>query len=131
MRLGLKPVPEPVLAGNRHVQHRRAQINERHVETAAVERDDGVVMLRHVPERGEQFRFIHAGNKLDRAGLAGVGLVIFGGEQDLAALRVGIEHGDADGLGRERPETELLPDFGIGQHLHRSRCRRGRLPCAP
>ena len=32
-------------------------------------------------------------------------------EQHLAALRLGVEHGDADDLGGERPEIELPEDF--------------------
>src|SRR5881394_3992976 len=38
MRLGLEPVPEPVLASDGNVQNRRAQVNERHIEAAPVER---------------------------------------------------------------------------------------------
>src|SRR5213592_4139380 len=40
MRLGLEPVTEPVLAADENVQNRRAQVNERHIETAPVEGDD-------------------------------------------------------------------------------------------
>ena len=69
-------------------------------------------MLGHVPECGEQFNFIRAGHELDRPGLGAGLLKILGEKQHLAALRVGVEHGDADDLGGERPEIELLPDFG-------------------
>src|SRR6266566_518231 len=43
MRLGLEAVTEPVFAGDEHVQNRRAQVNEWHIETASVERDDVLV----------------------------------------------------------------------------------------
>ena len=69
MRLGSKAVTEPVFLRDRYVQHCRTQIKNRYIEAAAVERDDLVVMLRHVPERGEQFGFVGAGDELDRAAL--------------------------------------------------------------
>ena len=81
-------------------------------------------MLGHVPERGEQFKFIRAGHEFNPASSRFYGIrrgklvrvnaifKIVGQKLHLAALRVGIEHGDADDLGGERPEIELLPDFG-------------------
>src|SRR6185437_1615971 len=66
MRFGLIAVAEPVLARNRHVENGRAKVNEGHIEAPAIEGHDGVVMFRHVPKRGEQFRFVRAWNKFHR-----------------------------------------------------------------
>jgi hypothetical protein len=66
----------------------------------------------NIPERGQQFRFIDARNELDRLGGVGFLFEIFSGEQHLSALGICIEHGDADGVRGERPETELLQKFG-------------------
>ena len=112
MRFDGVTIAQPVLFRDGHVEQRRAEINERHVKPAPVEGHDVVVMLRHVPKRREQFKFIRAGHELDRPGLVAGLLKILGEKQHLPALRVGIEHGDADDLGGERPEIELLPDFG-------------------
>lgn len=68
-------------------------------------------MLGDIPEGGEQFGFIRAGHELDRAALGGVLLEILGGEQHLAALGIGVEHGDADDLRGERPEVELAENL--------------------
>ena len=46
----MKTVTEPVLSADRDVQDRRAKVDERHIETAPIERDDAIVMFRHVPE---------------------------------------------------------------------------------
>ena len=40
-------------------------------------------------------------------------LVVRRREEHLAARGVGIEHGDADDLGGQGPEVELLLDFGM------------------
>ena len=76
------------------------------------EGDDIVVMFGHVPERGEQLGLIGARHKLDRSAFARLLLEILGQKQRLSAERLGIEHGNADDLGRERPEIELPLDFG-------------------
>jgi hypothetical protein len=44
-----------------------------------------VVVLRHVPKGGEQLRFVHARDELDRAACGGFFLEIVGGEKDLPA----------------------------------------------
>ena len=69
-------------------------------------------MLRHVPEGRQQFGLIDAGHKLDRFGVDRFGFVIFGREQHLAAVRLGVQHGDADDLRSERPEAALLGQLG-------------------
>jgi hypothetical protein len=69
-------------------------------------------MFRDVPKGGEEFGFIHAGDEFDRAGFAGIFREFGRCEKDLAARSLGIEHGDADDLGGEGPEAELLADFG-------------------
>ena len=76
VRFGREAVAEPVLLGDGHVQDRRTQIEEWHVEAAPVEGHDLVVVLRHVPERGEQFHFVGARHELDRAAVRGVLLEI-------------------------------------------------------
>ena len=68
-------------------------------------------MFGHVPERGEQLGLIGTRHKLDRSAFARLLFEIFGQEQRLAAVRLGIEHGDAYDLGRERPEIELAAGF--------------------
>ena len=68
-------------------------------------------MLRHVPERREQFNFIGTRHERHRRGGPGGRLKILGGEQHLAPLRVGIEHANTDDLRGEWPEAELPQDF--------------------
>src|ERR1019366_9351859 len=111
VRLHGVTVAEPVLFRDRHVEQRRAQINERHVEAAPVEGDDVVVMFRHVPKSGEQFGLVGHGQEFHRSGLARVVLEIFGEINRLAAQRLSVEHGDAHDLRRERPQAHEPPDF--------------------
>src|ERR1019366_1330338 len=56
VRLGRVTIAEPVLFRDWHIEQRRAQINERHVEAAAVERDDGIEVFHRFPKLREQFR---------------------------------------------------------------------------
>src|SRR5207245_2350609 len=111
MRLGLEAVTEPVLAADENVQDRRAQVNEWHIETASVERDDVLVFPGHVPEGAQQFDLVRAGDQFHRRCFAGVRLEIVGQEQRLSAGGLRVEHGDAAHLRGERPEVELLKDF--------------------
>src|SRR5207302_1133482 len=53
MRLGLIAIAEPILAGDRHVQEGRTQINKWHIEAAAIEGGDHVIMFGDVPKSGE------------------------------------------------------------------------------
>ena len=112
MRLGLKPVAQPVLACDGHVQDRRAQVNERHIETAPVEGDDVLVFSGHVPETAEQFRLLRARHEFHRLRLVGVFPGVVRRKQHLAAGGLGVEHGNAHHPRGKRPEVELLSDFG-------------------
>ncbi len=117
MRLGGVTIAEPILLRDGHVQNGRAQINERHVEAASVEGDDGIVFFRRVPELREQFGLVRAGNEFHpafarlRRGSRRFVFKIVGNVNGLAAQGFGIEHGDADNLRRERPERHEAGDF--------------------
>ena len=90
MRVGRVTVAEPVFFRDRHVQNRRAQVKERHVEAASVEGDDGIEIFHRVPELREQFRFVRAGNEFHRRVFLFRFLEIFRDKQGLAALRLGV-----------------------------------------
>ncbi len=120
MRVSGVTVAEPVFFRDGHVEQRRAQVDERHVEAAAVEGDDGIVFFRDVPELREQFRLVRAGNEFHpvfarlRRGKRVFNLTVFKIIRDinrLAALRLSVEHGDADDLRRERPQAHELGDL--------------------
>jgi hypothetical protein len=108
----LETVAEPILAGNGDVEESGSEVDERDVEAASVEGDDRLVVFGDVPEGSEQFGFIDARNKFDGAGFAGVLFKVGRSEKDLAAGGFGVEHGDADDLGGERPEAALLGNLG-------------------
>ncbi len=59
----------------------------------------------------EQFRLVRAGDEPDRRVCLLHFLEILGDEQGLAALGLGVEHGDADDLRRERPQAHEPGDF--------------------
>ena len=113
MRLGLEAVAQPVLAANRHVEQRRTEVDERHVEPAPVKGDDRLVMLRHIPKRCQQLDLVHARHELHRSGLVRCLLVVHRREKHLAARGVGIQHADAHDLGSQGPEIELPVNFGL------------------
>src|ERR1035437_1824024 len=113
VRLGLEAIAQPVLARDRHVEQRRTEVNERHVEPAPVERDARLIMLRHIPKRRQQLALIHARHELYRASLVRSLLVVRRREKHLAARGVRIEHGNANHLRRQGPQIELPLDFGM------------------
>ena len=115
MRLGGETVAEPVFARDGHVQQRGTQVKERHIKPPAIEGHNGVIMLGDIPKGREQLDLVHTGNELHRPGLGGLGIVILGGEQHLAARSLGVEHGDAYDLRGEGPKVELQPDFGAAR----------------
>jgi hypothetical protein len=63
----------------------------------------------------EQFHFVRAGDEFYCGVFFFDFLKIFRDEQGLAALRLGIEHGDADDLRREWPQAHEFCDlFALG-----------------
>src|ERR1017187_7434695 len=117
--VGLETIAQPVLARDRHVEQRRTEINERHVKPTPVERDDGLIMLRHIPKRRQQLDLIHARHELHWAGVVRCLFVVRRREEHLTARGVRIEHGNAHDLGGEGPEIELPLDFGMANVARR------------
>lgn len=99
-------------ARDRDVELGGAEIKEGYVEAAAVEGDDRVVARRNLPEGGEEFDLVGAGDVFHGAGFVGGVLAIFGEEEHLAAAGLGIDHGDADDLSGEGPKAELALNLG-------------------
>lgn len=108
---GLESIAEPVSAGDINFEQCGAEVNEGNIETAAVECHDLVVVSGHIPEGGQQLGLIDTRHEFDGTGVIGFIFEIIGREEDLASGGIGIEHGEADHLGGERPETELAMDL--------------------
>ena len=70
-----------------------------------------VVFLGDFPELREEFGLVGAGNEFHGRIVVVHFLKIVGDEQGLAALRFGVEHGDADDLRGERPERHEARDL--------------------
>lgn len=115
VRFGLVTVTEPIFARDGNVEESRTEIDEGNIEAASVECDDGLESFGDVPEVGEKVGFVDAGNEFDGRGFSGVFFEVGRGEEDLAAGSFGIQHGDADDLGGERPEAALLADFSAAR----------------
>ena len=108
MGFGGVAVAQPVLLGDGYVQLGGAEIDERNIKAAPIEGDHVVVVLGDIPEGGEQFDLIGAGNEFHGAAFAGVILIIFGHKEGLAAQGFGIQHGNAHHLGGEGPQAHEL-----------------------
>ena len=113
MGFDLIPVAQPVLAGDRHVEQSRAEVQKRDVEAAAIKGHDAVVAFGDIPKGGQEFYLIDLGGKF-HGGALGVGLLqgvfvkIVGLVEYLTFAGVGIDHGDTHYLSGEGPQAELL-----------------------
>jgi hypothetical protein len=128
MRRNLVAIAEPVLARDGHIQQGGTQVKKGHIEAAPVESDNGIVMFGDLPESGQQLRLIHHGGVLDRARGQPVGLEIVRDEKDFAAGLLGVEHGNADNLGRQGPQVHLHSDFRLPGLAGRQIVQLGGIP---